>query len=446
MIQRIKNKVKVLRTDPHMQEVARGTMLAFALKIVGSSLAFGFNVAVARLLGAEGAGLYFLALSVTAIGSVIGRVGLDNALLRFVATHAARGEWGKVQAVHALGMRLAVIVSGVLSLFGFFAAGWMAETLFQKPELAEPLRWMSLSILPFAILNLQAESLKGLKRLREAMLLQSIGVPLIGLLLIWSLASIAGVEGVSWGYLVATTMVALLGIWAWRSACGGDAEDASRYPFVDLWVSAKPLFIIALMNTSLTWLPMLVLGVWVSAAEVGVFGAANRLALLVSFLLVTLNNVVAPKFAELHAKDDLKAMGQLARRSAAMLTLLASPLFLLLFIFSEKIMGLFGPEFASGGTVLAILLVGQVINVYTGSVRFLLIMSGNEKTIRNIIIISALLQLALVMTLVPLIGIIGAAIATVSALITMNLTSVYAVYRKLGVITTPGLQAFLRGK
>ena len=59
MIQRIKNKVKVLRTDPHMQEVARGTMLAFALKIVGSSLAFGFNVAVARLLGAEGAGLYF---------------------------------------------------------------------------------------------------------------------------------------------------------------------------------------------------------------------------------------------------------------------------------------------------------------------------------------------------------------------------------------------------
>ena len=271
-------------------------------------------------------------------------------------------------------------------------------------------------------------------------------MPLIGLLLIWSLASIAGVEGVSWGYLVATTMVALLGIWAWRSACGGDAEDASRYPFVDLWVSAKPLFIIALMNTSLTWLPMLVLGVWVSAAEVGVFGAANRLALLVSFLLVTLNNVVAPKFAELHAKDDLKAMGQLARRSAAMLTLLASPLFLLLFIFSEKIMGLFGPEFASGGTVLAILLVGQVINVYTGSVRFLLIMSGNEKTIRNIIIISALLQLALVMTLVPLIGIIGAAIATVSALITMNLTSVYAVYRKLGVITTPGLQAFLRGK
>lgn len=444
MIQRIKNKASILRADPHMQEVARGTMLAFVLKVAGSGLAFGFNVAVARLLGAEGAGLYFLALSVTAIGSVIGRVGLDNSLLRFVATHATHGEWDKVQAVHALGMRLAVIVSGAVSLIGFFAAGWMAEALFHKPELTEPLRWMSLSILPFAILNLQAQSLKGLKRIRDAMLLQSIGVPLIGLLLIWPLANAAGVEGVSWGYLAATTLVALIGIWAWRNAAAGGAEGISHYPFADLWVSAKPLFIISLMNTSLTWMPLLLLGMWVSAAEVGIFGAATRLALLVSFLLITLNNVVAPKFAEFYAKGELQAMAQLARRSAAMLTLLVSPLFLLLFIYSEETMGLFGPEFTAGGTILAILLGGQLVNVVTGSVSFLLMMSGNEKTMKIITIASVLLQLALMLTLAPLIGGVGAAVASASALAAKNLLSVYAVYRKLGLVTIPSVQMLFK--
>jgi O-antigen/teichoic acid export membrane protein len=181
----------------------------------------------------------------------------------------------------------------------------------------------------------------------------------------------------------------------------------------------------------------------VSATEVGIFGAATRLALLVSFLLITLNNVIAPKFAELHAKDDLQALAQLARRSAAMLTLLVSPLFLLLFIYSEETMALFGSEFSAGDTILAILLGGQLINVVTGSVNFLLMMSGNEKTMRNIIIASAILQLVLVFTLVPLIGGVGAAIASATAVAAKNLVTVYAVYRKLGIVTIPGVQMLL---
>jgi len=446
LIQRIKNKVKVLRADPHMKEVARGTLLAFILKVAGSGLALSFNVAVARLLGAEGAGLYFLALAVTTIGSVIGRVGLDNALLRFVATHATHGEWGQVRAVHALGMRLAIAVSATLSLIGFFAANWMAAALFNKPELGEPLRWMSLSILPFAILNLQAESLKGLKRIRDAMLVQGIGVPMIGLLLVWPLAHVAGVEGVSWGYLAATSLVALLSILAWHNAATprNNEEALVPYPFHALWVSCKPLFVTSFMSAAvMPWAPLLMLGLWVTTAEVGIFGAATRLALLLSFLLITLNNVVAPKFAELHTRGDIAALGRLARRSAAMLTVMVSPLFVLLFIFSKEVMMLFGAEFATGGPILAVLLVGQLVNVISGSVGYLLMMSGYEKINRNIIMTAALVQLGLVVILAPVFGGLGAAIASAISVASTNLLAVYFVYKKLGIMTIPGVKLFL---
>lgn len=444
MIQRFKNKVEVLRADPHMQEVVRGTMLAFVLKLVGSGLAFCFNVAVARLLGAEGAGLYFLTLSVTLIGSEIGRLGLDDTLLRFTATYATHGDLGKVKGVHAMGMRMVIVVSALLSLIGFFMADWIAIWLFGKPELTEPLRWMSLSILPFSILNLQASSLKGLKRIRDAMLVQGIGVPLLGLLLIWPLANAAGVVGVSWGYLAATVLMALLGAWAWRNAVAGSDDEAVLYPFRELWESCKPLFVISLMSGAvLSWAPLLLLGIWASNLEVGIFGAAMRLAILVSFLLVTLNNVVAPKFAELHARADMVALGSLARRSAAMLTLLVSPLFVTLFIFSEEAMSLYGPEFADGGTILVILMVGQFVNVVTGSVGYLLMMSGHAKTIRNITVASAVLQLVLVLMLAPLMGALGAAIASSLALAAVNLTSTYFVYKKLGIVTIPSVKSFL---
>ena len=161
MLLKVRNKLNNFFTDKHMNEVAKGTLLAFGLKVIGAGLAFIFNVIIARLLGAEGAGLFFLALSVTAIGSVIGRIGLDNTLLRFIATHMAKGEISQVKGVYLLGMTMAIIASGTLALLGFWLSPWIAIEIFDKPTLVGPLKWMSLAILPFAILNLQAESLKS---------------------------------------------------------------------------------------------------------------------------------------------------------------------------------------------------------------------------------------------------------------------------------------------
>ncbi|HNB00522.1 MAG TPA: oligosaccharide flippase family protein, partial [Nitrosomonas sp.] len=145
MLKRIKSELNQAKTDKHMIEVARGTILAFILKVIGAGLAFAFNVAIARLLGAEGAGLFFLALSVTAVGSVLGRVGLDNTLLRFIATHTAKGEISLVKGVYSLGMRLAITVSCALSLLGFLLSPWIAIEIFNKPALTESLQWMSLA-------------------------------------------------------------------------------------------------------------------------------------------------------------------------------------------------------------------------------------------------------------------------------------------------------------
>ena len=60
---------QAVTSDEHAREVLRGSTNAFLLKILGTGLAFMLSVAVARLLGASGAGLYFLSLSVVTIGA-----------------------------------------------------------------------------------------------------------------------------------------------------------------------------------------------------------------------------------------------------------------------------------------------------------------------------------------------------------------------------------------
>ena len=440
MFKRIRSKVHNFFADKHMNEIAKGTLLAFGLKVVGAGLTFLFNVAIARLLGAEGAGLFFLALSVTAIGSVIGRIGLDNTLLRFIATHFTRGEISQIKGVYLLGMVLASITSGTLALLGFWLSPWIAIEIFNKPALVEPLKWMSLAIFPFAILNLQAESLKGLKRIRDALLVQSIGVPLVGILFILPLTNLGGVEGSTWAYLISTVIVTFLGFWIWFSNMIKLEGKAILYSLKILLTSCKPLFVTSLMNRALLlWAPFVFLGIWADNQEVGIFGAVSRIAMLVSFMLTTINNVLAPKFAELYAKNEIKIMELTAQRSALMITLLTSPIFLVLIFGGEWILFLFGPEFIKGATALAILATGELINTFTGSVNHFLIVTGNEIIVRNITIFGALIQIILSLVLIPWAGIIGAAIATATAVSGINLIAAFFVWKKTGIIIIPFL-------
>jgi O-antigen/teichoic acid export membrane protein len=428
--------------DAHMREVISGAAAAFVLKVIGAGLSLAFNVAVARLLGSEGAGLFFLALSITTIGSVLGRVGLDNTLLRFVATHAALGEWDRVKGVHRLGMRMAVAAAGAVAAICFLLAPWIASLVFRKPALTEPLRWMSLSILPVALVNLHAESLKGLKRIHAAMIVQGMGVPLVGLLVIIPLVRAADAAGAGLAYLAGTALTALLGAWAWRRAVVQHDDAVPSFPFRELWASCKPLLLVSVMNRAvLPWSPLFLLGIWAGSREVGIFGAASRVAMVVGFMLATVNSVLVPKFAELYARGDREALGRTARRSAQMITLLASPVFLILMFGGRWVMAIFGPEFADGALVLAVLAVGQLVNALTGSVNHVLIVTGNEKILRNTVVLASVVQIALCAVLIPWAGVLGAAAAAAAANAGINLAASYVVWKRLGIMTIPFLRA-----
>ena len=110
-------------------------------------------------------------------------------------------------------------------------------------------------------------------------------------------------------------------------------------------------------------------------------------------------------------------------------------LIILLFIFflSDSILSLWGKEFTNAKNCLIILCVGQFFNIGTGAVGYLLSMTGHEKVLRNITILSLILSVLLNLVLINLIGILGAAIATSSVIIINNLVKAFFVYKKIGI-------------
>ena len=289
----MKQRVKAVFREDEMLELLKDTGTAFSLRVLGSFLAFIFNVVIARSLGAEGAGIYFIAFSIIVISSVISRLGLDNALLRFISIHYSNGDWGRVIAVHSLGVRMVIISSIIVSTLIFLSSEWAAIVLFGKPDLTQPLRWMTLSILPFALVNVQAESLKAIRHIPAAMMMQGIWIPLGSLFTLIALVGIADVVSVAKAFSMATFATLLLSIYSWKRAMPAHSVSGMRLPFRELWATCKPLLLTAIMNRALTpWAPILLLGVWVSNEDVGTYGAATRISLLVSLILIAVNSAI----------------------------------------------------------------------------------------------------------------------------------------------------------
>ena len=423
--------------DIHMLEIFEGASIAFVLKILGAGLAFGFNVLLARMFGAEGAGIYFLALTVTAIAVVFGRMGLDNTLLRFTASNAAIGDWEAVKGVYRKGMRLALVASAASAVVMFISAPPLADIVFRKPELTGQLRWMTLAVVPMVMLILHAEMLKALKRIRDSQLVQGVAVPALSLLGLYLLGQVWGVSGAVWVYTLAAIITAAVGYTMWRVATPQLQEIVGHFEASQLLRSSMPLFWVAFMNLLMSWTAIFMLGIWRTSADVGIFGVASRTAMLTSFILVAVNSIAAPKFAALYQQGDIEALGSTARNSTKLMILMASPVLLLFISAPGRVMGIFGPQFSEGATVLAILAVGQSVNVATGSVGYLLMMSGNERLMRNIVASIAVMSILLNIALVPLAGALGAAIATAVCLSFMNLIAAFLVWSRLGIWTIP---------
>ena len=84
---------------------------------------------------------------------------------------------------------------------------------------------------------------------------------------------------------------------------------------------------------------------------------------------------------------------------------------------------------------MVILLIGQVINSFLGSVNILLNMTGHEKDVMKIMIITSILNIVLTIILAPLVGMVAGALA-VSASMTLSQILMYRLVRKrIGIVS-----------
>lgn len=115
-------------------------------------------------------------------------------------------------------------------------------------------------------------------------------------------------------------------------------------------------------------------------------------------------------------------------------------------VFGGFILGLFGEGYAEEGMLfLAILLAGVVIRASIGPAEAILTMANAQKLAAWLYAGVFVVNLALNFALIPLFGLVGAAVATALSMVVETLLLVIAVRRTLGIVSFIGVVGRLKG-
>jgi O-antigen/teichoic acid export membrane protein len=427
--------IAYLNSHPHLAEILRGGGLSLLLKAVGAILGFILTLAIARLLGAEETGHYFLALSVVTLLAVLVRAGFDRLVIRRVAAASATVDWSQINSLYISVMRCVAIISLIMVIILFWAGDWLTASIFNKPGLAPVWAWLVWSIFPFALYFLHGQFFQGIKKISGAMFAQGLGLPLFLLLLVvavWIIGINITASLLAALYVLASFFVLLvLLIFWWKNPEVHLAPPTSLH---ELAPAALPLWGVQLLGQVLQWSAPIFLGVYAMSSDVAIFSVAYRTALLTSIVLMAVNSIAAPKFAAQYHQKDMRGLHQVAIWSTRLMLIVSLPLLGFLLLFPEWIMGSFGSEFVAGSSVLTVLALGQFVNVFTGSVGFLLSMTGHERDLLKSTVIAAILMLVLCAWLIPVYGMMGAAIAQSTSLSVQMFINSWFVKRALGFV------------
>jgi O-antigen/teichoic acid export membrane protein len=189
-----------------------------------------------------------------------------------------------------------------------------------------------------------------------------------------------------------------------------------------------PLFFVGFLDLINNYINTLMLGYFKTSTDVGIYGAAWRTAFLIPIILESFNSIFAPIISDLYNRKEKKKLEDLFKIVARWIFTVSLPVTILMIFFSREILSLWGTEYTLGATSLIIISLAQLINCTTGSVGFMLMMTGHTKI--NLVnnFIGLLSTIALNLLLIPKYGVLGAALSLAAVIAIINITRLVEVY------------------
>jgi O-antigen/teichoic acid export membrane protein len=157
---------------------------------------------------------------------------------------------------------------------------------------------------------------------------------------------------------------------------------------------------------------------------------------MIGLPLIAVNQVVTPLIAGWHATQQFERLERALRGTAGLALVVSGVMAAGLVATGPGLLSfLFGSTYRDGYAVLVILTVGQVLQTWTGSCGFAMMMTGEHRLYAVVLGVSGVLTFGLQVALFEAMGIEGVALATSTMLVAQNVVNMLLLRRRAGIDT-----------
>jgi O-antigen/teichoic acid export membrane protein len=388
------------------EQVTRNTAYLTAAFVGQKLLSFLYFSIIAREVGVDGAGRYFLAVSFTTIWSVFVDLGLANVLVREVAKH--REKAGTLLA-NVLGLKVLFAIASVIGALATSAMlGYAPETRLMIAIACAVMVLDSIHLVFYAVMrgfqNLTYEAIGVVSGQAVTIALGSV---FIALKLPLPFLVVALLAGSTWNVVWSA--------WAMHRYVGVPVRFTLDPVIVRFfWSVTVPFALAGIFSRVYSYIDSILLSKIISETAVGLYGLAYKVAFAFQFLPMAFAAAVYPAMSEYYQKDR-ERLGRIFAATLQYLLVVAMPLaFGVTAIAKPFVLAAYGEPFLGSVLPLQILMFSLIFAFLYWPAGSLL--NASDRQAKNTVVmgVTMVANIVLNLLLVPHLEAVGAAIAALA--------------------------------
>lgn len=422
----------------HLSGIARGGGLGLIGAAISAGTSFALVIVVTNVMSKSDAGQFFSATSLFMITMSVATLGTDAGLSRFTAKFLLEKRGGAVRLCWLSALRAVGIVSVAAALLGVLCRGWIADATGLDASGAElMLTVMALGVPAAAVSSVALSATRALATMRPTVLIDKIARPTAQTALAFAVLTLGGglvALGVAWTvpYVLAAAASLMVTRKAARKRIRPLTADSDPTPGVtrEFWKFTWPRSVAQVSQMTIQRADIILIGALLSPASAAVYTAATRFVAMGQFGTQALQQAMQPRFSHLIAAGETAVLETVYKTSTAWSILVAWPVYLMVGAAPTMYLSLFGGGYQdTGAGVVVAMSIAMMIGVGSGPVDTMLLMSGRSSLSLVNSLVALTIDLTLCLILIPVWGIVGAAVAWNAAVVVRSLSGFVQVRR-----------------
>ncbi len=431
----IKKLRKKLNGDVHLKEVLKGSSLSFILKMSGMALSYLLIVVISKYYGSKGVGFYNLLYQSLVVVGINLALGINISVLRYVGQFNTDIEKVKLRKLYKNYISLIAPISIFVCVILYLSSNFFANIIHIDKEFLFSLKALLFVVPLYTINQISVEFIRGLKKVAISEFLRSITIPLFLIIGLSVFARNYDIELIVYILAIAILFNSIISsITIWKNLRKIKVEVV-QFTKRELLSTSIPIMWSNIASSLLVALPIFCIGYFFSEEFAGKYSVIFKISQLITIILFVINTMTAPKFSELFWADKHFELNKIVNQTSKILFYVGLSTSIIIISFAHQILCFFGKEYTDIKIELALLVLAQFINVSCGSVGVILNMTGNQKTYRNILLITFIFHVISCLILIKYFSIFGAAISILISYSILNITSAIVIYKKYRIQT-----------